>query len=62
MTFPLWVRQLGFQNPLVAELAGDVGGIVVILIVCFHHLEYHRLRLIAGGHQTRGNRASTSMF
>src|SRR5262249_41111457 len=22
MTFPLWVRRLGFQNPLVAELAG----------------------------------------
>jgi len=32
----------------VAFLADDVGGIVVILIVRPHDVEYHRLRLIAG--------------
>jgi hypothetical protein len=31
--------------------------VVLILIVRFHHVENHRLYLLAGGHHTRGNRS-----
>ena len=37
-----------------AFLADDVGGIVVILIVRLHDVEYHRLRLVAAGAPNSG--------
>src|SRR5262249_56525557 len=58
----LGARPVQRCNDRLAFLADDVGGIVVIVIVRFHHVEYHRLRLIAGGAPNAGGPASTSIF
>jgi hypothetical protein len=47
-------RRVQRGNDRLALGADNVGRIVIILIIRFHHVEDHRLRLIAGGAPNSG--------